>query len=704
MGLMMQRGTRAGIAATLVLTGFLSITGTQPSAVHTASAASGANVDWPRFGNTTDNTRFSPLSQINTSNVSQLGLAWTQSEGPNMATFETMPVVDNGVMYYTNNADSVRAVNAATGQLMWQYTPKVNFYLAISGGGGGVPTSRGVDVANGRVYELTFDNQLISLQEATGEELWDSQVADPNAGYSETSPPTYWNGELIIGSAESDAGKRGFVAAFDANTGKQLWKFWTVPAAGQGWVPANSTVSGGDVWMPQVVDTRTGIVYFGTGNPYPDNDNSQRPGCDPWVNSTVALDARTGKFLWAHSEVCNDVEDQDSHQPPMIFDTLINGKMVHAVGHGSKSSLYFVYDAATGKVLNESPYLGMHVPQHGPGSIKGLACPGEDGGFEYSPPAFSPATLYAYEPGLNYCFSIGFAGGHISVKTYGKKDGFMGAIDTTSGKIAWETYVPAPMVGGALATGGGLVFSGSSDGHFYAFDAVTGKILWDANTGLGYGAAPITYEVNGVQYIAIAAGGFSSASLLGMGLGHIGGTMLVFKLHGAPVTPQPTVNPGAGFPVGGLLETVSTKGYTEISPNVYENAATKRVIFKVIAGQGTTNNGFNFNGYAKGAANFIVPAGWGMDVIFTNNGILPHSAAIVSSLAVSASTSPFASTPNPRVGAVAGQTQYGGYGGFEVPPPGKYYLVCLVPGHITAGMWDYFTVSATATAPSIVAS
>jgi hypothetical protein len=149
---------------------------------------------------------------------------------------------------------------------------------------------------------------------------------------------------------------------------------------------------------------------------------------------------------------------------------------------------------------------------------------------------------------------------------------------------------------------------------------------------------------------------------------------------------------------------VSTKGYTELSPNVYEKAATKRVIFKVTAGVGTGNNGFNFNGYAKGAATFIAPAGWGVDLIFTNNGVLPHSAAIVSSLTITAATSPFASTPNPRIGAVAGQTQYGGFGGFLAPPPGKYYLVCLVPGHITAGMWDYFTVSTTAKAPSIATS
>jgi quinohemoprotein ethanol dehydrogenase len=173
-----RRGTRAGVAAELVLTGFLSISGAPHTLVHTASAA-GANVDWPRFGNTPDNTRFSQLTQINSSNVSQLGIAWTQSEGTDQATWETMPVVDKGIMYFTTNADQVRAVNPATGALIWQFTPKVNFYLAVSGGGAGVPTSRGVEVVNGTVYELTFDNQLIALQASTGEKLWSTQVADP---------------------------------------------------------------------------------------------------------------------------------------------------------------------------------------------------------------------------------------------------------------------------------------------------------------------------------------------------------------------------------------------------------------------------------------------------------------------------------------------------------------------------------------------
>lgn len=697
----LRQCARLGAAGVLLLAGTVGVSSSH-QALARQNAASGTNIDWLRFGNTTDNTRYAQINQINASNVSQLGLAWTQSEGPKFSTFETDPVVVNGIMYYTTNADQVRAVNAATGKLIWQYTPKVNFYLAMAGGGGGVPTNRGVEVIGGKVYLLTFDNQLIGLQATTGEKLWSSQVADPNQGYSETSPATYWNGMLFVGSAESDAGKRGFVAAYSATTGKQIWRYFTVPADGQGWVKKGSGVTGGDVWMPQVIDTKTGMLYFGTGNPFPDFDNSKRPGCNPWVNATVALNARTGKFVWGHSEVCNDINDMDSHQPPMIFDVMIKGKMVHAVGHGNKTSLYYVYDAATGKVLAKSDYLGSHVPQHGPGSIKGVICPGADGGFEYSPPAFSPITHYAYEPGLNFCFSLKFTAGGLKVVPYGKVNGFFGAIDTATGKVAWKTIVPSPMVGGAVATSGNLVFSGSSNGHFYAFDATNGKILWDANVGLAVGAAPITYQVNGVQYVALAVGGFSSAPLLGL-KGPFGGTMMVFKLHGSTIVPAPAVDVGNGFPVGGLNQEITTKGLTRINQYVYMDAKTKRAVFRVVGAANNDNNGFNFDGYSKGKANFVVPPGWHVDFIFTNNANLPHSVAIVPTLKISASTTPFAATPNPIAGITAGKTQYAGWG-LAAPGPGKYYMVCLVPGHITAGMWNYFTVDFTAKAPSLQVS
>ncbi len=216
-----------------------------------------------------------------------------------------------------------------------------------------------------------------------------------------------------------------------------MWTYYTVPADGQGWVKKGSGVAGGDVWMPPVIDTKTGILYAGTGNPYPDFDNSKRPGCDPWVNATVAVNARTGKFIWAHSEVCNDIDDYDSDPSPMIFDLTIHGKKVHAVGHANKSGLYFIYDAATGKVLAQTTYVTKYAhPATRTG--KYTVCPGYFGGFEYSPAAFNPSTHAVYYPALTAC--LNYNGKQVVLDTK-HMSGTMAAIDVTTGKYMWRTYL-----------------------------------------------------------------------------------------------------------------------------------------------------------------------------------------------------------------------------------------------------------------------
>jgi hypothetical protein len=469
--------------------------------------------------------------------------------------------------------------------------------------------------------------------------------------------------------------------------------------------------------MPTVVDTTTGIVYFGTGNPSPDLDVSQRPGCDPWVDATIALNAMTGKFIWAHSEYCNDAYDYDSHQPPMVFNlTLKNGQTVRAVGHGNKSSLYYIYDAKTGAVLAATLPLmpGFNTPHHLP-TLKGtINCPTASGGIEYSPPSFSPVTQYVYEPGLTTCAIFKLAPvsqtnlhaqgapdfGGLPIP-YGKTTGFIAAVDATTGKIAWRDLLTKPLVGGTMSTAGNLVFSGCDDGNFYAFDATTGKVLWKAHLGLDFGAAPITYEVNGVQYVAIADGGSV------VGTDKTGGTLVVFKLNGAPIHTVPAVVPptaGGGFAGAmGVVAAISTKGLTQINPYMWINAAKQHVVIKFTAASSAQNSGFNFDGYFKGQANFIVPGGWAVDWIFSNSAALPHSVALATSLKPGAALPLFGfgtpvASPAPMAGTKSGVTQYVG---FSANQPGKYYLICAVPGHVAAGMWDYFTISTTATTPSL---
>jgi len=686
----MQRGIRAGLAVTLMLTGFVSTSAIRAATTPRQASAAGANVDWPLWGNNSDNNRYSTLTQINKSNLSQLGVAWSQSEGKNLTTFETVPLVVGGVMYYTTNSNVVRAVDAATGKLLWQYTPKVNFYEAIAGGGGGVPTNRGVTVAQHTVYLVTFDDQLIALQQSTGEVLFKTTVADASKGYSEVSPATYWNGLLFVGSAEGDSGHRGFVSAYNATTGKKVWTYYTVPSDGHGWVTKGSGVTGGDVWMPPVVDTTTGVMYFGTGNPFPDFDNSKRPGCDPWVNSTVALDAKTGKFKWAYSEVCNDIDDYDSDPSPMLFNIkYANGTTVRAVGHANKSGLYFVYNAKTGKLLAKTTHVTQYTrPAKRTG--KYTVCPGFFGGFEYSPAAYSPQTQAVYYPAINLCLLHN--GAQIATDN-AHASGVMAAIDVTTGKYLWRTPVPKPMVGGALATASGLVFAGASDGKLRAFDATTGKILWSGDVGLAFGAPPLTYMVNGTQYIAVAAGGFSAEGFTGDK--NLGGTLVVFKLGGSAIKHLPV---SKGTFTSGLQQSITIKGLTRVSNAEYIDAKAKRVVFLVTAATSTANNGFNFNGYAKGQATWTVPVGWHADFIFANTQALPHSLAVINTLTYGPHVTPLVETPNPTTGLSGTGKQYAG---FTAMAAGKFYLVCLVPGHLAAGMWDNFVISATATTPSI---
>ena len=707
------RRAAIGVTVALLLAGTAGINSARQGTGRVSAAPTGANMDWPVFGNTTDNTRYSMLNQINTSNVGKLGVAWTQQEGTNLTAFEGVPVVVKGTMYYTTNLDQVRAVNPTTGKLLWQYTPKVDFYHSVAGGGGGVPVNRGVAVANGRVYLLTFDARLIALQASTGEVLWDVSVANNIQGYGESSPPTYWNGLLFVGSQEGDAGLRGFVAAYDANTGKQVWRLYTIPAPGHGWVPAQGNHGGGDVWMPPTIDPSSGTLYVGTGNPSPDFTAVIRPGCNQWANALVALDARTGKFKWGHSEFCNDVWDYDSLQSPLLFDITKNGRTVRVVAHGNKGGQFFFYDASNGKVLATSPYLACWSRPHLKPTPSGVTvCPGVLGGIEYSPPAYSPITQALYQPVDNeaqifttnplantQAHRLGEVDTGGSVSPTGPITGAMVAVSAQTGKILWKVPVPKLMVGGSLATAGNLVFSGADDGIFRSFDAKSGKVLWQGNFGLGFGAAPIAYQVNGTEYIAVAVGG---ASVSAVDNAPLGGTLVVLKLGGSAVTKLPPAAAGSGLvPV----KPPSLKGFKKLSNDLYVDQAHKHAVMMINAAATSANNGFNFNGYHNGNGTFTVPVNWTVDWEFRNKAALPHSAGIVTSTTVPLKLVPFGFgpvvTPNAIAGTGPGVTQILS---FVASHSGSFILVCLVPGHVEAGMWDHFIVSATAKLPSIAAT
>jgi PQQ-dependent dehydrogenase (methanol/ethanol family) len=498
-------------------------------------------VDWPSWGSTAENTHFASTGQVNTANVARLRVVWRRSEGPGQFAWESFPVVVGRTMYFTTGTDEVVAVDAATGRLRWAYQPRVEF-LAGPPVGALEPVNRGVAVGAGTVYAITYDDQLIALDASTGRRLWEARVNDPNRGYIENSPPVYWHGELILGGPAGDAGLRGFVAAFDARTGRRLWRTYTVPAAGHGWNVARPARGGGHVWMPPVVDPRSGTVYAATGNPTPAFNAAQRPGCDPWSDATVALDARTGRLEWGHTEVCGDSWDYDTDQAPALFDVRVNGRAVRAVGDGNKAGFYTTLDARTGALIARTPELVRYSQPHRvPTRAGAVVCPGIFGGLEYGPPAYSPRTRDVYVTGIDMCMRYTLlseaalrrqaarASGLGGVATpVGGATGVLVSVDPASGHIVWRDPLPRPAVGGALVTAGGLVFAGDDDGSLYAFDARTGRVLWRVDLGLRFGSAPIAYEVGGREFIAVAAGGSALTGDGAMG----GGELFAFGLPG----------------------------------------------------------------------------------------------------------------------------------------------------------------------------
>lgn len=488
------------------------------------------DVGWPRFGNDDDQSRFSPLATVDRDSVHRLGLAWSWAP-EQMALWESFPVVAGRTLYVTTNTSQVLAFNAATGARRWTYTPQVDFFA-----GGAVaqqPTNRGVAVADGRVYLVTYDARLVALDAATGRELWSARVADPRSGTTGSSPPTYWEGRLIVGSSGSDArGSRGFVAAFDAEEGEELWRFWTV-AEGRG---------GGRVWMPPTVDAERGIVYAGTGNPSPALSARPRRGCERWVSGMVALDARDGSLRWGANEVCGDVWDYDGGQPPLLYETRVDGRAVRAVGHANKSGTYWIRDAVSGRRLAPPRALiAQTTPRPRPTARGTTICPGALGGVAYGPAAHDPRSRTIFQGAVRMCMSyrtgdselggapVLLGGGSARRLPGSRARGTLVALDDSSARVRWRRTLPAPLAGGVLATAGGLVFSGLDDGWLYAFDAGTGETVWRGRVGLPFGSAPLTYRVGGVQYDAIVAGGSTVTQQTGT---RPGARLLVLRLGG----------------------------------------------------------------------------------------------------------------------------------------------------------------------------
>jgi PQQ-dependent dehydrogenase (methanol/ethanol family) len=493
------------------------------------AAQSGEDVGWPTVNGTLDGQRYSPLTQVDTSNVKGLKVAW-QFRSKTVGA-EAYPVVVGHTAYVTTTYGNVYALDAVTGKQLWFFDAvklkngKIGGLLSYATHG--FP-NRGVAVDGGHVYGVTNNAVLYALDQATGKLVWKTSLGSPLT-LSESAAPIFYDGMLFVGSAGGDGGQRGFEAAYDAKTGKQVWRHYMIPPANApgSWVKGHH--GGGDVWMNATIDTNAGRLYVATGNPGSDHDPRVRPGPNPWTDAIVALDLKTGKQVWGYTQEKHDVWDFDSASPPVLFPTSSG----LAVGEANKGGFWHEVLASNGKRLTTPvSFVYQHRVVPKPGGPQVVTWPGYDGGSEWSPVPFSPQTGLAYISGLNDPVKIKVPkkpvqyGGGIdqggTVDPGGPWDkkyplagtGTFTAIDVNTGKIRWQTKEPVAMVGGATTTAGGLVFVGlSGKGIFQALDAKTGTVLWQHPLGARIDDAASVYSVNGKEYVLIASGGTSIGAI-----------------------------------------------------------------------------------------------------------------------------------------------------------------------------------------------
>ena len=492
-----------------------------------------------------DQDRFYPAQQINRSNVKRLRVAWIFQTDVREST-ETSPIVVNGVMYVTTSFDHVYALNAKTGEQLWHYRPTMGPITTYCCG----PNNRGVAVYQDKVYLATLDSQLVALDAKSGSVVWSKQIADPTLGYSETMAPTAVDGKILIGTNGGEYGIRGFVKAYDANTGNLLWTFNTIPEHTVGvWATKDATghdmhrniaaekaqlaktgdpykTLGGGVWQNPSVDLATRRIFFVVGNPSPDLDGGQRPGDNLYTDSLVSVDLDTGKLHCYYQYIPHDVWDLDAVSPTVLADVKDgSGKTVPGVLHAGKTGYIYVNDRNNCQLIRFSEPM---VSQKGrwtlPSPTKPLdpnaarMFPGANGGVEWSPIATMPSQNLAFamnlEQEMTYTVDSSpypggklWLGGAFTNVPGGIQTGNVTAVDYNTGKIKWQVKTPQPMIGGILATSGGVVFTGESNGWFRAYDARNGHVLWQFQAGAGVNAPPSSYSVSGKQYIVVAAGG-----------------------------------------------------------------------------------------------------------------------------------------------------------------------------------------------------
>jgi alcohol dehydrogenase (cytochrome c) len=506
-------------------------TGTGPTQQELTEASNPAN--WLYATGSYAGMRYSPLMQINRQNVGGLSVACLYQVG-STETFHTNPIVRDGVMYVTTPRLTV-AIDAATCRPKWthQWEPKDTELWSMN---------RGVAIKDGYVLRGTPDGYLIAVDAADGHLLWARQVAKPSEGETITMPAMVFEDLVLIGPAGSEHKIQGWIGAFRIADGQQVWRFHTVPRAGEPgaetWGNSDKVpVGGGAVWTPMSLDPSKGELYVAVTNPAPDMPSHLRPGANLYTNSIVALDVRTGRLRWYDQLIPNDSRDWDVTQVSPLYRGKVRGQERNLVATAGKDGMLRIIDRDTHERLG-SAALTTRLNTEGPIPKQGLrVCPGFLGGVQWNGPALNPATNLLYVPAVDWCMTLvpddsvefilgkNYMGGKITSDS--TSQGWLTAVDASDGSIRWRYRSPRPMVGAVVTTAGGLVFAGEMTGDLLAFDADSGRELYRMYTGSGIFGGMVTYAVAGTQYLATTTGGGS------MTFGRGGSpTIVVFSLRG----------------------------------------------------------------------------------------------------------------------------------------------------------------------------
>jgi quinohemoprotein ethanol dehydrogenase len=559
--------------------------------------------NWMSYGRTYDEQRFSPLQAIDAGTVSQLKLAWHYDLDTAHRVQEATPLVIDGVMYVSSAWSKVFALDAATGKQIWAFDPKVP-------GTKGVDAccdvaNRGVAAWNGKIYVGALDGRLIALDAATGKVVWEELTVDKDSRYTITGAPRVVKGKVLIGNGGAEMGVRGYISAYDAETGKMVWRFYTVPGdPSQGFEsPALEKAAktwtgewwklggGGTVWDSFVYDPKLDLVYIGTGNGSPWNHKLRSPGGGDnlYLASIVALKADTGEYVWHYQTTPGESWDFTATQPLMLADLQIGGRMRNVIMQVPKNGFFYVLDRATGELLSAQAMVTMTWatgidmktgrPIENPEARYDqtgkpfVSIPGPMGAHSWQPMSFSPLTKLVYVPindaafvyipdrsfratSLSFNVGVDFNAGSLPVsdekalaQIKGGTKGHLAAWDPIAQKEVWRVSHDHPWNSGTLATAGDLVFAGTGKGELAAYKADTGAKLWSSDTQAGVLAAPISYEVNGEQYIAVEVGWGGAYGLAAGPLAldsHATGNLprvLAFKLNGTDALPVPAAVP-----------------------------------------------------------------------------------------------------------------------------------------------------------------